>query len=306
MRSVIVATVAFTMAQDASAQLRILPRNPIMHSAPTPWRHGLVVTPYHHVSRYPPGGFIAIAQPYGGWGYIEPQISIQVVAPVLAPPPRWPFAPVDLEGVDLDVVRPPWAPEQPRRGVPAVAPPAPEMAKRVEPKKEAPLEKPAPIQPPMPQPPPAKPDEESKRLIALGIAAFRDQEYGLAAQRFHQASEADPAAARPHFLLGQAYLALGKFREAVQTIGLGLGKDPAWPHGDFRPRFELYPLHPEDWPRHVSLLEDARDRQPQHAAYLFLLAYTYWFDDDRVRARRLFEELRPLVADPALVDLFLK
>jgi tetratricopeptide (TPR) repeat protein len=145
----------------------------------------------------------------------------------------------------------------------------------------------------------------SWQLTALGVTAFNDKEYGLAAQRFQQALDADAAAARPHFLLGQAYIALGKFREAVQIIGVGLGKDPTWPRSDFRPGVDLY-LNPADWERHVVLLEQVQAAQPHQAGYLFLLAYARWFDDDRAAAIRLFREVRPLVADPRLVDLFLK
>jgi hypothetical protein len=68
----------------------------------------------------------------------------------------------------------------------------------------------------------------------------------------------------------------------------------------------LYLNQPDDWTRHLDQLEMTQQKQPQNAGYLFLLAYARWFDDDRVAALRLFREVRPLVADPALVDLFLK
>jgi hypothetical protein len=89
-------------------------------------------------------------------------------------------------------------------------------------------------------------------------------------------------------------------------IGLGLGLDPAWPRFPFRPRFDLYVDHPEDWQQHLALLENAQARQPHDVGYRFLLAHQRWFDDQRDDAVKLFRQTRPLVADPALVDLFLK
>ena len=229
-----------------------------------------------------------------------PVLTPVYVAPLAAAPVLVPA--LDLSGVDLDVA-PPWAKDQelPRRGVPVVQPRPEEIAKRIDPPRpEAPAEMPKPPEPK------ATPAEEARRLASLGALAFQDKEYGLAAHRFQQALDVEPTTARPHFLLGQAYLALGRFREAVQTIGLGLAKDPTWPSSHFRPRLSLYVDSPEDWARHVEQLEATQHKQPHNAAYLFLLAYVRWFDDDRVIAAALFRELRPQVADPALVDLFLK
>jgi tetratricopeptide (TPR) repeat protein len=246
------------------------------------------------------------------FGVFEPRHSIQIFAPltVVPPVPRFLEPEVDLSGVDLDVERPPWAkdraPDRPRLGVPPVVKPAPpEIAKRIEPPKKEPPP-PEPPKPPLPLEPKANPVEEAQRLVTLGTAAFQAGDYGLAAQRFQQALDADAAAPRPHFLLGQALVALGKFSAAVQTIGLGLAKDPAWPKNAFRPRLDLYRNQPEEWVRHLMLLEEAHERQPQNAGFLFMVAYLRWFDDDRATALRLFRQVRPLVADPALVDLFLK
>jgi Tfp pilus assembly protein PilF len=259
----------------------------------------------------PPGRVVLVPPPVVlvPYGIFEPRFEVPVLTPVyVVPASRLAVPALDLSGVDLDVVPPPWAKDQelPRRGMPAVLQPKlEEVAKRIEPPKK---EVPPPELPKPPEPFQAKlnPAEEGKRLATLGMLAFQEAEYGLAAQRFQQALDADPATARPHFLLGQAYLALGRFREAVQTIGVGLAKDPTWPKSDFRPRLNLYLNQPGDWTRHIDQLDRAQQKQPQNAGYLFLLAYVRWFDDDRVVALQLFREVRPLVADPALVDLFLK
>lgn len=255
-----------------------------------------------------------------GWGnpyvVIEPRTTIQVF--VAEPQPQLFTPTIDLSGIDLDVAPPPWAHEFERAPLPGprlkLKPqPQEEAAKRVEPIKELPA-KGKPIdpaaaargKPPMAAEPSWAPDQEGLRLTLVGLTAFREQEYGLAARKFSQAIDADPTGSRAYFFLGQANFALGKYSDAVQAIGLGLAIDPAWPKMPFRPRFDLYTDHPEDWQRHAKLLEDAQARQPNHVGYLFLLAHQHWFDDQRDVAVKLFRQLRPLVADPALVDLFLK
>jgi len=311
---IIVTHLAFVL--EASAQFRPLPPSPPVEGRGPGWRKGrLVGAPHLHVYYGPPPGLVFGAPGFAPYGVVESRVHVQIIVP--APPPvlvpRFFEPALDLSGVDLDAGPPPWAKDfGPRRGVPAVAPKE-EVAKRVEPAREQELPEPRkqempPREPLLGEPfqPGLTPGEQCMQLTALGVAAFLDQEYGLAAQRFHQALDADPAAARPHFLLGHAYLALGKFGEAVQMIGLGLAKDPAWPRSDFKPRLVLYRNEPADWLRHLALLEETQARHPQQARYLFLLAYARWFDDDRTAALRLFREVRPLVADPALVDLFLK
>ena len=284
----------------SQAQLRVFPGTPF-----GPSRGRLVIT-----GSFGNGYFAApILIPASEWGYpyviVEPRVSVRVITPAAAPRVLAPA--LDLSGIDLDVAPPPWAGEferpkhEPRR---APKPRPEEAAKRIEPVpvKEAPA-RPKPVDLLEPK---ADPIEEGQRLSMLGLAAFRSREYGLAARKFNQALDLDPAASRAHFFLGQAYFALGKYRDAVQAIGLGLGLDPAWPKNPFRPRFDLYLDHPEDWQRHLVLLEDTQARQPKDVGYMFLLAHQRWFDDQRDDAGKLFGQVRTLVADPTLVDLFLK
>ncbi|MCI0681588.1 MAG: tetratricopeptide repeat protein [Gemmataceae bacterium] len=244
------------------------------------------------------------AGPYGWgdpYGIVEPRVTFHIIAPVR---PRLLAPPLDLSGIDLDVEVPPWAHEfeRPKHDVPPPRQPD-EVAKRIEPPPKAPAPKPL---APDPMAPRADPVEEGQRLATLGVVAFRGQEYGLAARKFKQALEIDPTASRAYFYLSQAYFALGQYRDAVQMIGLGLGLDRGWPQRPFRPRFDLYGELPEDWLRHLQLLEDAQARQPNNSGYVFLLAHQRWFDDQRDDALKLFRQVRPLVGDPALVDLFLK
>jgi hypothetical protein len=308
-RWLVLALTWWSAVEPAPAQYRNLPpAPPVTRDVRAPAPRGRVVISVNHAYFGPPGRVVLIPPPVlVPYEVYEPRFEVPVLTPVfVAPPPRVLAPAVDLSGVDLDVVPPPWVKDQelPRRGVPAVQPKPAEVAKRIDPPKPEPAAgKPKPPEPPEPKLTAA---EEAKRLAGMGELAFQNKEYGLAAHRFQQALEVDRDAARPHFLLGQAYLALGRFREAVQTIGLGLAKDPTWPSSHFRPRLSLYVDSPADWARHLGQLEATQQKQPHNAGYLFLLAYVRWFDDDRVTAIALFREVRPLVADPALVDLFLK
>lgn len=289
---------ALLAAAPGFGQLRLLPVPPYGPPAFSgPGRGRIVVVgssgigygPYTRGFVYGPGAF-------GPYDLVEPRVSVQILVP--APEPRLLPEPIDLSGVDLDVTPPPWAKEtdRPRHDRPALKPRLPDVVK---PEAEKP-------KPPPPEEPKLTPQEQSKRLTALGMTAYRDQDYGLAAQKFNQAVDLDPGASRAYFLLGQAYFALGKYRDAVQMIGVGLGLEPNWPKNAFRPRFDLYSDSPENRQRHLEQLEDAVARQPNQAGYRFLLAYQYWFDDRRAEAVQHFRQVRPLVGDPALVDLFLK
>src|SRR5262245_41273607 len=196
----------------AMAQYRPLPpAPPVPEVRPVPRRGRVIVTVSN--AYLPPPGRVILVPPPGEllpYGAFEPRFEVAVPPPVyMAPPPLLAVPALDLSGVDLDVEPPPWAKDQelPRRGVPAVVQPRPaEVAKRIEPpKQQVPPPPPKPPEPVQPQPNPA---DEGARLAALGMAAFQEAAYGLAAHRFQQALNADPTTARPHFLLGQAYLAL--------------------------------------------------------------------------------------------------
>jgi hypothetical protein len=192
-----------------------------------------------------------------------------------------------------------------RRRAERPAPPDPPLPP---PKKEDPPPKPP--EPDMPPPPrPPMPEEnpvaENARLIGLGKAAFAAEEYGRAAQRFRQAATVLPTDALSHFLHAQALLALGKYQEAVDAINAGMALDPGWPLKKFQP-LELYGPHVAAYPEHLRRLEDTRTKFPNDAVLLFLSAYQLWFDGRKDEARPLFQRARPGVADPGVVDRFLK
>lgn len=217
------------------------------------------------------------------YGVTNNRISVQIIQPtvVLSAPSAGP----DYSGVDLDVTRPPWAPDRPE--------PQRVPEKKFEPK-------------PVPPPPveikkPAAPNEA--QLLQAGVRAFRDKELGLAAQRFRQASLAFPESSRPYFLLGQTLLALGKYGEAYDQIALGLKAKPDWPSEKFNPRLELYGIEVDLYQQHIQALEESA--RANNGKALFLLGYIRWFEQKRPEALDCFRKAKPLLADPGPVNRFL-
>jgi hypothetical protein len=253
-----------------------------------------------------------------GQYYIAPYAVMQrqiIVQPILQAPLERATAAVstvpkyDLSGIDLDV-------ESPDKLYPPGTAPLP-MPKPVPPKKKEQPKAPEKLPAPMPEPvkplpedellkPRPIPADEAKRLLELGIRAFRAGQYGVALVRFRQASEVDPTNTRALFLMGQAHMAVGQYRDALTAIESGLRLQPDWPISDYRPRLELYGDNPDDWRELVHRLEDAVRRRPDDAAALFLRAYTLWFDGERARAAQGFMRARAHTADPRWIDLFLK
>jgi hypothetical protein len=276
-------------------------------------------------------GFYGSFYPYGA---VDNRVTVNVIAPTVVSGPRPLFGQqgVDLRGVDLDVVGPEALQPGARREVaripaqPAVKKPIEkvEVAKQVEqpakrpvvevPKKEAPAPpKPAPPKPPAAEklpppklPPQAEPLHENRRLVGLGLMAFQAGEYGLAALRFRQAAEVEPAQARPYFLLAQAYLALGKYKDAVVAVENGMKRQEDWPLSAFQPRVDLYKGMEDEWFAHKKQLAEVQALHPNQPAYLFLQAYQWWFDGQRDQAAEMFERAKVLTPNNPFIGAFLK
>jgi hypothetical protein len=244
---------------------------------------------------------------------LPPPVVLQRVGPRLVKPQ--PSLEDEIRGIDLDAV--PTTKESSRQEkVPEPLPldlPGKDVSKPVPPvrpddqappKDKAPPKK-DPIPPPPPVPPKDGPKEESARLTNLGLAAFGEQAYGLAALRFRQATRADPNGARAHFLLAQAQFALGKYHQAVEAIHAGMRLHKDWPAAPFQPRLDLYGGIEEDFTEHLKRLEGAVKGDPNNLELLFLLAYQLWFDGRRDEAVARFRQARPLTPDPSFIDQFL-
>ncbi len=274
---------------------------------------------------------VCVAPPYrlAPYGTSVSRLHVQVLQPV--PLYRRPLvlgpAAFDLDdeirGVDLDLVpakastpakaKRTEAIELPRLpALPGVDVSVPRKSVRPE---EAPKPEPEPIPPPPPPPalpPPSDdPAEEYDRLVTIGLAAFREQDYGVAALRFRQAAKVLPHKARAHLLLVQAELALGRFQQAVQAIETGMRRQMNWPGSKFQPRADLYKGIEAELDAHLKRLEETCDQQAkngraQNGQFLFLLAYQLWFDGRRQEALMHFRRARALVADPSLIDEFLR
>jgi hypothetical protein len=263
------------------------------------------------------GGIGVPAYPYGP----VPRVTVQYVTPVyVSPPPPVRLlgagrpADDDIAGIDLDLIpakKPPEAakpPAPPPFEIPGgvdVSVPKKPVRPEDQPEIKVKPEPPKPAPPPLP-PPKNNPVEEAARLVNLGLAAFANQEYGLAALRFRQATDVDPESARAHFLAAQASLALGKYKDAVNAIEQGMRRRLDWPKADFNPRKELYKGNAADFVEHLERLQQTHEKTPHNSTYLFLYAYALWFEGRQAEAVPLFRRARTKTADPAYIDAFLK
>ncbi|MBY0522592.1 MAG: hypothetical protein K2R98_04315 [Gemmataceae bacterium] len=269
--------------------------------------------------------------PFGPPPISSVSVILPPVQPIVMPPPRFANNPPpvavppqgEMDLVDPIVIRPrrpgqerlPEVPpdDAPLPGAPAgnFRPVRPEDRARaqqpMQPEQaQPPQQRPAaqalrPLQPPAKE---LKPKEEVMRQIAQGRLAFAAQEYGRAGGRFQEATRALPDEPLPWFLLGQAYFAVGKYREAVVAIHEGLRRDAKWPTSDFKPA-ELYGPNVGDYADHMLQIREALARHPPDPVLLFLHAYQLWFDGRQDDARPLFRQALPLVADPRFIQLFL-
>jgi hypothetical protein len=241
-------------------------------------------------------------------GYIDTRIHQQIIVPpvILAPRPR--AEEYDLSGVDLDVSPSPLLADRfkPAKRPPEKAPePVPPIVKKKEPPKGKEKEPPKVVVPPKVEPKIEKPVEPPS-LLDEGVSAFRTAEYGLAAFRFRQVTLGEPTNARAFFLLAQAYIAQGKFSDAVDAIQGGLKQDPDFPLKKFHPRTELYKDMEDEYLLQRKLLDELVAKGPANGKFLFVQGYLHWFDERRAEARKSFAAARPLLADPWHVDRFLK
>jgi hypothetical protein len=310
---------------------------PLWPPAPPP---GGLVLGGIHLSRHKHRPHLYLSGGYGG-GYYDPflpnpyyrstSITIITVAPpppplvILTPPPFPDFG--DLPPPRAEVrgrvapeapppdnpapavpnpFRQPMPPDQPRNPPPdRPRAPAPQLAAPPAPKPEAPKPERRPAElPPPPQPEP-NPRAEHDKQIALGKAAFANGEYGRAAHRFRLAIAAVPDEPMGQLLLAQALVALAKYQEAFDAIGVGVRQQPNWPTSRFRP-LELYGDNVADYSDHLARLEQVLQQQPDDPVLLFLYAYQLWFDGRQDEAIPLFQRAAPMLADKNAVERFLQ
>lgn len=257
---------------------------------------------------YPP---VAPGFPFPGYGVVEQRFTVQIINPPgLAPGVGLRQVP-DTSGIDLDV-----------QGAAAIWGEKPALAKGKAPAKPIEVVKVEPNGPAINKggvaaanqaKPPAlaaapkiELPPDGRKLNDLGIAAFRNGDYGLAILRFRQAVDDDRPAPRALFLRAQALIAVGKYHDAVELIQQGLQRDANWPSSGFNPRAEMYDNNMDEWKDHRQSLEQTQLKNPKNADYLFLLGYLYWFDGERGVAADYFQQSRVLAAEPRWADAFLK
>ena len=143
------------------------------------------------------------------------------------------------------------------------------------------------------------------RHLELGDRAFRKQEYARAMGRYRKAIKAAPDRAEARFRLAQAYLATGKFTQAVEAITRGLSLDPSWPEGDFNIK-RFYDGNELSRLAHLERLAEAVRGDRDNADLLFLLGYQLYFSGEPDRALPFFERAWDLANNQDLVLPFLQ
>jgi tetratricopeptide (TPR) repeat protein len=181
---------------------------------------------------------------------------------------------------------------------------------------EAPA-KPAPKPPPKaakpPPPPVIVPDlpkadralgrADADRLAESGSKAFANGQYGRALELFRKAADITPNEPSAHYLVSQALFALGKYREAVAAIAVGVKLRDDWSEARFKSR-NLYWKKPEAFDDHLKALRQAVAEFPQDASLLFLLGHQLWFDGKQDEARKLIEKARVIGKDQTPAGAF--
>jgi hypothetical protein len=247
-------------------------------------------------------GFFGEPYAYGLYGPFGLAPVRQVTLLYSAPPPQPVIVinlppPVFVEDPEVIVERPDRRPDA-----------APRPLERDN-RNPAPKVKPKPVL--KEEPKPAKPrverprGAEADRLTDRGQDAFAAGEYGRAADHFRRAIEADPNEGPAHFLLAQAFFALGKYREAVEAIREGLVLRPDWPAAPLPP-LKLYGPDAEPYLEQMRLLEDAIGRHPEDPVLLFLDGYQRWINGRRGEGREQLLRARRHGGDARAIDRFLR
>lgn len=221
---------------------------------------------------YGPNGLPVSANPFG-----QPPVIINNI--IQAPPAAGP-APVARGPViagDLEAAPPPVAKPQAKAAKPAPKPPV------VDP----------PVIVPAPRAPRAPGRVDADRTADAGRRAFADGQYGRAVELFRRAAEITPNEPSAHYLVSQAYFALGKYREAVAAIAAGIALRADWPEARFNSR-DVYGKTPELFDDHLKALRQAVEAFPDDPNLLFLLGHQLWFDGKQAEARGLMLKARAL------------
>jgi tetratricopeptide (TPR) repeat protein len=118
---------------------------------------------------------------------------------------------------------------------------------------------------------------DADRLVESGRRAFADGQYGRALELFRKAADVTPNEPSAHYLVSQAYFALGKYREAVAAIAAGMALRADWSEARFSSR-DLYWKKPALFDEQLAALRQAATAFPDDAALQFLLGHQLWFD----------------------------
>jgi hypothetical protein len=183
--------------------------------------------------------------------------------------------------------------------IPVVAGPVREPL--IPPEFEAPKPAAVKVRAPAPKPPPrieveAPPNRavgraDADRIVEAGRKAFADGQYGRALELFRKAADITPNEPSAHYLVSQAYFALGKYREAVAAIAVGMTLRADWSAARFNSR-DLYWKKPAAFDEHLAALRQAAAAFPDDPVLAFLLGHQLWFDGKPEEAKPLILKAR--------------
>lgn len=151
--------------------------------------------------------------------------------------------------------------------------------------------------------PPATAAADHAALTEMAHGALLARAYGRVEHFLSEAIALDPTDATALFTLAHARVALGKYREAVDTIRAGLAIRPLWPATGVRVRAWY---GSGDFEAILGRLEGAVARHPDDPTLLFLQAYLFWFDGRRDEARAGFLHVKRLRTHDADCGRFLQ
>jgi tetratricopeptide (TPR) repeat protein len=137
-----------------------------------------------------------------------------------------------------------------------------------------------------------------RRFIAFGDAQFVKQKYPDALQRYKKAAQAAPALADAWFRQGYAYVAGGRYEQAVNAFKQGLKLDPGWPRSAFS-NTVLYGDNRAAEMAHLEALAKAADQDRNNADLLLLVGIYLHFGRQPERAQPFFQRAVQLAGGDA-------
>jgi tetratricopeptide (TPR) repeat protein len=142
-----------------------------------------------------------------------------------------------------------------------------------------------------------KPLADADRIIQLGDDLFRAGRYEEALKYYESAGATARESAAAYFRRGQAYVATGRYDEAVDAFKRGVDADPSFLNSGFRLQ-DIY-AQEDALTQHVEALAAAALRKTDDADLLFLIGAFLHFEGKAERAEKFLRRAAELAAEEA-------